>query len=237
MVRVLVTRPEPGATATARRLAAAGHEPVVLPLSEIGALFPVLPPASAIDCVAATSANALRHLSPAPPALLAKPCYTVGARTAEAARLAGFADVRAAGGDGAALAAMIVASGAPPGSRVLYPCGRVRRPEFERALGAAGMRVRPVEIYDTRFVPPGQVAAALAADGRAIRAVLLHSPETARAMASVLALDGPGGALAGASFYCLSAQVAAALGTLGPARTYVSLEPTEDALLALLSPG
>jgi len=29
VARVLVTRPEPGATATARRLAAAGHEPVV----------------------------------------------------------------------------------------------------------------------------------------------------------------------------------------------------------------
>ena len=33
--RVLVTRPEPGASRTATRLRAAGHVPVVLPLSEV----------------------------------------------------------------------------------------------------------------------------------------------------------------------------------------------------------
>ena len=236
MARVLVTRPEPGATATARRLAAAGHEPVVLPLSEIRALSPALPPAGAADCVAATSANALRHLPPVPPALLARPCYAVGARTAGAARLAGFADVRAASGDGSALAAMMAAA-EPAGAKVLYLCGRVRHPEFERTLAAAGMSVRPVEVYDTCFVPPGQVAAALAADRRPISAVLLHSPAAARAMAAILSADDDGSLLAGTAFYCLSPQVAAALGTVGHGRTYVTMEPTEDALLALVSGG
>ena len=236
MVRVLVTRPQPGANATARRLAAGGHDPVVLPLSEIGALSPVLPPAITVDLVAATSANALRHLPPVPAALLDKPCYTVGARTADAARRAGFSDVRAAGGDGATLAAMIAATG-PRGAKILYLCGRVRRPEFEDALAQAGMKVHPAEVYDTRFLEPARAAMSLAAEGEPIDAVLLYSAETARAMAAIITIDQPPDALAGASFLCLSAQVAAALGTVGLARTYVATEPTEEALLALLPPG
>ncbi|WP_187968776.1 uroporphyrinogen-III synthase [Aquibium microcysteis] len=236
MVRVLVTRPEPGATATARRLAAAGHEPILLPLSETRALPAALPPPDAVDVVAVTSANALRHLPAVPAALLARPCYAVGGRTAQAARGAGFGDVRAAAGDGAALAAMI-AGAEPAGATVLYLCGRIRRPEFEHALGQAGFAVRCAELYDTVFVEPGRGAAALGPDRRPIDAVLLYSPETARAMAGVMATDGADSRFGGAAFLCLSARVAAALGTVGRARTYVAVEPTEDALLALLPSG
>lgn len=236
MARVLVTRPEPGATATARRLAAAGHEPVLLPLSEVRALAPALPPPGTADVVAATSANALRWLPPVPPAFLAGPCYAVGGKTADAARRAGFEDVRAAAGDGAALAAMI-ASAEPGGATVLYLCGRIRRPEFERALRAAGINVQSAEVYDTAFIEPARAVMALEAERRPLDAVLLYSPATARAMADVMAVAGRDSRLAGASFLCLSAQVAAALGTVGRARTYVAVEPTEDALLALLPSG
>ena len=236
MARVLVTRPEPGASATARRLVAAGHQPVVLPLSEIHALSPELPSAGTVDIVAATSANALRHLPPVPAALLGRPCYTVGARTAEEARRAGFTDVRAADGDGAALAAMIVAT-ERGGTTVLYLCGRVRRPEFERSLEQAGIAVHPVEIYDTRFLEPGLTAINHAAGGRPIDAVLLYSAETARVMASIIAAGDPANLFAEASLLCLSAQVAAALETLGSARTYVPMVPTEDGLLALIPGG
>jgi uroporphyrinogen-III synthase len=236
VARVLVTRPEPGATATARRLVAGGHDPVVLPLSEILPLDHDLPPASRVGVLAVTSANALRHLATVPSALLAKPCYTVGGRTAEAARRAGFTDVRSAEGDGRALAAMIVAT-EPHGATILYLCGRVRRPEFEQALGRAGVNVEAIEVYDTRFAPPRQAATALSTAGQPIDAVLLYSPETARAMATALAETETADALADVSFLCLSAQVAAALGTLGDPRTYVAMEPTEDALLALLPSG
>ena len=236
MARVLVTRPEPGASATARRLAAAGHEPVVLPLSAVRALSPALPPPDSVDVVAVTSANALRHLPQVPAALLGRSCYAVGGRTADAARRAGFGDVRTASGDGAALASKIAAA-ETRGSTVLYLCGRVRRPEFESALARAGLVVHPVEVYDTAFVEPGVAAVALAAERRPIDAVLLYSPESARAMAGTMATGDAGPRLAGAFFLCLSGQVAAALGTVGHARTYVAVEPTEDALLALLPTG
>ena len=68
--RVLVTRPEPGASETARRLEELGFVPIKLPLQEIFAL-PVGTDAirSKIGAVAVTSANAIRH---APRGLLAR---------------------------------------------------------------------------------------------------------------------------------------------------------------------
>lgn len=134
MRRVLVTRPEPGASATARALRSAGFDPVVLPLTEIRPLpipetfFPV------VDAVALTSANAIRH---APDRLLAEirtvPVHAVGATSARAAREAGFADVTAGPGDAVGLASAMSQTLAP-GSTVLYLCGKVRKPEFEQGL-------------------------------------------------------------------------------------------------------
>ncbi|MDQ2632708.1 MAG: uroporphyrinogen-III synthase, partial [Pseudomonadota bacterium] len=99
--RVLVTRPEPGASQTARRLDALGFRPLKLPLHEIRPL-PAVSGAvpDAITAVAATSANAIRH---APAALLDRlsklPCFAVGEATAAIARDAGFSNVVDGEGD------------------------------------------------------------------------------------------------------------------------------------------
>ncbi len=230
---MLVTRPEPGASATARRLAALGHVPVVLPLSEIRPLAIELPAADAVDAVAMTSANASRALPPLPEALARRPCYAVGESTARAARAAGFETVAMAAGDGAVLAGLIAVR-EPAGSRILYLCGRVRRSAFERGLAEAGLACRALEVYDTTFLDPGPAIVAAAAGGAPVEAVLVYSAETARRLARFAAAPGPADLLAEASFLCLSPQVASALGTLGGGRTYVSDEPSEDALLALL---
>ena len=137
--RVLVTRPEPGASATAERLKAMGFVPVVLPLTRI---VPVRPPEPGpCDAVAVTSANALRH---APEDLIAslakKPLFAVGDATAEAARQAGFADVRAAAGTAADLAAMM-GGALPPGARILHLAGRDRTEGFGEDLRRLGFAV------------------------------------------------------------------------------------------------
>src|SRR4029077_7772991 len=102
--RVLVTRPEPGATHTAARLTAAGWQPVVVSLSEIVALAPQLPRGQ-FAAVAASSANAIRH---APRDIVdrraAPPLFAVGYETASAARAAGFSNVRSSADNAADLA-------------------------------------------------------------------------------------------------------------------------------------
>jgi uroporphyrinogen-III synthase len=58
--RVLVTRAEPGASATARSLAAKGYAPVVEPLF---ALEPITADLPAFDALAFTSAKGVRALA------------------------------------------------------------------------------------------------------------------------------------------------------------------------------
>jgi len=221
-MRVLVTRPQPGAGRTARRLAERGHEAVVMPLQEIRGL-PAALPAGGFAAVAVTSANALRH---APAALVAGlaglPVYAVGAETARAAIDAGFAEVAAGPGNAAGLAAQL-ARILRPGCAIAYPCGRIRKPALEAALAAAGFAVTAIETYETVDLPPrgGQPD---------VDAVLLHAAGAARRLAAAF----PPPALSGCRFLCLSADVAAALPSAWRERAVIAVRPDEPALLATL---
>jgi uroporphyrinogen-III synthase len=231
MLRVLVTRPEPGASETADRLTARGFEPVVMPLTRTFAV-PVTGWDFEADGVAVTSANAVRF---APPQLLQRfrlaPCYCVGERTAETARSAGMERVEAASGDGESLARLIAAK-MPEGLRILYLCGQVRRPELEAALASAGFACVTVETYGTVNIEPS--AEDLEAAGMADLA-LVYSPMGAHALARLAARPEAAHLLAKTRFVCLSANVARGLGKLGQNRTSVAAHPNEEELLALLS--
>ncbi|SFT39956.1 uroporphyrinogen-III synthase [Mesorhizobium sp. YR577] len=233
--RVLVTRPEPGASATARRLEEVGFSPVVMPLSETLAL-PV--DVSAIphdmDAVAVTSANAIRHASDDLIASLAgRRLFAVGRKTAKAAREAGFASVIEGSGDAVGLADQILAE-LPAGSRILYLTGRVRLDHFERRIAESGLRVFVKETYDTRRIDyPEEAVASLLAGGQ-IDAVLLYSAKAAEALSGLAGQPGMHSLFATARYFCLSDRVAASLNAAEKDRISIAAEPTEDALLSLL---
>jgi uroporphyrinogen-III synthase len=146
--RVLVTRPEPGASATAGRLAELGFEPVVLPLTVIEPVRPG-PLPDRIDAVIATSANAFRHAPPALPARLAgRPLYVVGEKTA----IAAGRPVDMVAPDAQGLAERLIER-LEPASRILYLAGRVRGTLLEDRLRQAGHRVTAVEVYDAVPAP------------------------------------------------------------------------------------
>lgn len=235
MMRVLVTRPEPGAGRTAVRLRTLGLEPVVLPLSETVSL-PVAAEALPEDIggVAVTSANALRH---APVELIARlatlPCHAVGHRTAEAARAAGFRDVVEGPGDAASLAGQIAERFA--GRRIAYLAGRVRFPSFEQRLAEAGVEVFGVETYDTRPLVHTDAVVADRLSGRPVDAVLLYSAMAAKAAAGLAARPALKSFFDKAEFLCLSQRIAADLGEEPGRRTDVAARPEEDAMLALLT--
>src|ERR1700742_924205 len=97
-MRLLVTRPEPDATRTAEALRARGHEALVAPL--LATLTIAADFAGPHDGVLMTSANAARALAvhPRRGELTRLTCFTVGGRTAEAARNGGFSDTVSADG-------------------------------------------------------------------------------------------------------------------------------------------
>ena len=233
--RVLVTRPRPGAEATARRLEAMGLEPLVAPLSETVPLPPPETLPADPDAVAVTSANALRHASPQLlEGLLTLPCFAVGEATAAAARKAGFADVATGSGDAAGLASHVAAA-LKPDAKLLYLCGRVRLSDFEGLMAEAGIAVLPLETYDSRPVEDASAHLLRTAGGSAIDAVLLHSATAAAAMADLLALPALRNLFESTRFYALSPRIATTLGDAGGRQVSISEEPNESALLARLA--
>lgn len=88
-MKLLVIRPQPGADATAARVKAEGHEPLVMPLFAVEAVAWEAP-AGDYDCLLLTSANAVRQAGPKLAALAHLPVLAVGSVTANAAEQAGL---------------------------------------------------------------------------------------------------------------------------------------------------
>src|SRR6185503_340182 len=125
-MRLLVTRPEPDATRTAQALRHRGHAVLVAPLLSAQTIEAELE--GPYGAVLVTSANAARALTAHPGAteLRRLPAFTVGARSAEAARAAGFGDVTSADGALGDLVRVVAARLAGSRTRLLYLAGEDR---------------------------------------------------------------------------------------------------------------
>lgn len=236
-MRVLVTRPQPGASRTMRRLQGLGFEPILLPLTETVAL-PVDASAAGDNAVAVaiTSANAVRHTpKELIAALAALPCHAVGARTAEAARAVGFLSVHEGPGDAEKLAEAIAAG--VFGKAIVYLTGRVRFPAFEARLRQASVEVRAIETYDTVSLNYSDDEIRARLSGQAVDAVLLYSAKGAAALQALAKRAELGDLLGKARIFALSERIAAAFGNAAGKKIVIAREPQEEALLELLRAG
>src|ERR1700761_3355006 len=100
----LITRPEPGASATVGRVQALASRPVRAPLLAVSALQPVFPPAASVQAVVIASRQALAGV---PPVFFGVPLFAVGDASAAAARAHGFRRVESAAGDARSLARLV----------------------------------------------------------------------------------------------------------------------------------
>ena len=234
--RVLVTRPEPGASRTAARLASAGFEPFVLPLTEILPLEAAVPEGRFAALVVA-SANAVRITPARLVSLLSlKPVFAVGDETAASAREAGFTDVRSSSGSAVDLARDVTA-GVPAKARVAYLCGRVRLDTLEAELAASGLDVVSVETYDTvERLPMRQELAALD-DGGPVAAALVYSANGAACLARLVS-PRAGTIFRDTAFICISPRVARELAAVASGSVLAAETPDENAMLERLArPG
>jgi uroporphyrinogen-III synthase len=235
--RVLVTRPEPDASNTARLLATLGFEALLLPLTKTFGLPEKSEVIGSFDAVAVTSSNALRYASDDLLAKMAgKPCFAVGDKTAKTLRDAGFSRVASANGNAGELASRVI-DHTPADARIAYICGVVRRPDFERALIVAGRTVLPIETYDTTRLTPSDSEIEKVLGDRNVQAVLVYSAESAAALSvDLLKRPAPSKLLSNAIFCCLSARVAAAL-DVEPDRIRIAERPEQVALFDVLKTG
>jgi len=221
-MNILVTRPEPGASATASRLAAMGHQPVLLPCLTISPR-PLKPPASPAAIII-TSGQAI----PAHPASYQTiPVFCVGDATAGRLREAGFSSVLSASGDAAGLLHLILRHRLP-GTHVMAVGARHGQWLAEK-LRDAGMKILRRAVYTAAPIRALNARAAAALADQKIQAALFYSAESARAFTR-LRPAGTGTVTA----LALSPAVALALVDLPWNEIRVALAPTEADLLALL---
>ncbi len=226
-LRVLVTRSEPGAAETAKRLQAAGHQPIVEPLFAIAPIDVDLP---AFDALAFTSLNGVRRfaaLSARRDALV----FCVGARTAATAREAGFTEVMSAEGDVTALENLI-RDRLPEGARLLHAGNEESRGDLTGRLVAAGVPAQFVALFRAEPVAaPGPALARQIAGEPAFDVALIHSPRAAVILADMLRAAAKPAAFDVAA---ISAAAAAPLDEL-VRRKVIAASPNEDALFSALA--
>ena len=224
--RILVTRSEPGASETAERLKALGYSPVVEPLFAIAPIDVVVP---AFDALAFTSANGVRRLAALSPRRDA-PVFCVGARTAEAAREAGFANVSSADGDVSALGDLIEKQ-LPMGVRLLHAGNEESRGDLSGRLIRAGIAAQFVALFRAEPVatPRPELARHLRGEP-GFAAVLIHSPRAASILAEMIASAANPSPIDAAA---ISPAAAAPLTGLAR-RIAIASAPNEDAILSVL---
>ena len=230
-MHVLLTRPEADATRTARALTARGHTVLVAPLMRMETIEGAFGgPFAAVLLTSANAARALTHRGQAE--LTRLPAFTVGARTAQAARESGFTQVESADGALGDLVRLVTAR--RPGGRLLYLAGEDRAGDLAGDLAAHGIAVETAVVYRTAPVDtlPAELARALTEDridaalhySRRSALTLLHLAGEARLLTAAVKL----------AHYCLSDDVAAVLRESGAGRVLAAPVPTEAALFDLL---
>ena len=168
-----VLRPEPGNTATAARIEAAGYRALRLPLFAVHALDWAPPAPADFDALLMTSANTLSHGGPGLATLRGLPVLAVGATTATAARAAGFDVMLTGDRDAGDLMRLARDHGV---RRALHLGGRDLTPTH----GDAVARTIPVYASDALPIATASIAAL---DGTV---ALLHSARAARRLGELI---------------------------------------------------
>ena len=174
---VIILRPEPGASETARRARAIGLVPKLRPLFEARAIPWEAPPPDQFDALLLTSAQAARLAGDGLARYRALPAYTVGQATARALADQGFAQITTGDGDGSAIATRIAADGH---RRVLHPGGTTVAP-----IAAGQLSITRLAVYTIG----GKADVALDAVLEPGAILLVHSPRAGHRIADLIPPD------------------------------------------------
>jgi uroporphyrinogen-III synthase len=170
MRRLLVLRPEPGASATVERARQKGLDAFSVPLFEVEPVAWHAPDPSRFDALLLTSANAIRHGGEQLARLRGLPAYAVGPATAGAAAEAGF-DVAGTGeGDLWDLLGTMRAD-----LKLLHLCGQDRR-----SSAGSPQEIVPIAVYRATPVDNPDLAVARGT------VALIHSPRAGRRFAGLV---------------------------------------------------
>jgi uroporphyrinogen-III synthase len=214
MKRVLVLRPEPGASTTLARARERGLDAVAVTLFDIECVAWEASAASGFDGLLLTSANAVHCAREKLADCRALPVYAVGSATAEAARDAGF-DVAATGEAGVDR----LLDSIDPRLKLLHLAGRDRKMPDRPRQEITSVTVYCSKARDDVDLQGAQGAVAMIHSPRAGRRFgeLVDSARINRNSIAIAAISPEAAADAGEGWACVEAADA----------------PNDDALLAL----
>jgi uroporphyrinogen-III synthase len=221
VTRVLITRPEPGATRTLNALLAKGMDAKAIPLTEIRSLAFDKPSAD-FDALIITSQNAIVYGASVLSNFFGTPVFVVGKRTA--GTLQGH--TIAAWAETAEELLAKIKSQTP--KRVLYICGQTRRPELETGLKSTGISVKAVEVYSANPVGSARVKLENFFQGSKSAIVLFHAPSAAQAFLNAADTQNMPETT---RFLCLSTAIAAELPAEWQNQIAIAEHPDEAAML------
>lgn len=209
--KVVILRPEPAASRTARQVAKVGLTPVKLPLFKIEPVQWSAPDVAAYDGLLLTSANGLRFAGPQADQFKTLPVFAVGPATAKVAEARGFTVARTGRADIVALLANV-----SPNMKLLHLAGRNR---LDHQLPRP--RVDAITVYRAALLEKVDIAPVEDS------VTLVHSPRAGRRLAE-LAGEWKGSV----TIVAISARAALACGQGW--KTIVSVDqPDERAMVAL----
>ncbi len=236
-MHLLVTRPEPEASAMAMRLRADGHTVTIEPLLFVEVLNAARLELDGVQALIATSRNAMRSLGVRQELAAARrlTIVAVGPGTAAEARKLGFERILAGPRAARDLLPVIQAVMKPDAGALLHLAGEELAFDLTGALCAAGYSARSAILY--RTIAPCRLTPATADELQtgAIDGVILMSPRTATAWSRLLKVERLQDFGVNIIHFCLSQAVSAALPSPMPVRIEVAVQPNLEEMLALVA--
>ena len=235
-MRFLVTRPDPGASETARQLAGLGHEALVDSLLHVVFDTDVPIALEGVSAVLATSANGVRALARRADFadIAALPLFAVGATTASLARETGFAEVFSADGAVDDLARLVSSRLEPASGTLVYAAGAERTGDLDGKCRAAGFTVRVAEVYRTVVKATFNPETIAGFRAKTLDGALVYSARTAEAFVAAVRQNSLAEALKTLPLYAISTKAAAPLTAAGFEKIAIPAHPDGADLLGLL---
>ncbi|MCW2309857.1 uroporphyrinogen-III synthase [Rhodobium gokarnense] len=235
-MRFLVTRPEPGASETARQLADLGHEALVDSLMHVVFDAEVPIALEGLSAVLVTSANGIRALAERADfsAISAVPLFAVGASTASLAREAGFAGAFSADGAVDDLVGLVSARLDPACGTLVYAAGAERTGDLDGKCRAKGFSVAVAEVYRTVVKTAFNPETIAGFRTKSLDGALIYSARTADAFVAAVRQNSLAEALKTLPLYAISAKAAAPLTAAGFEKIAIPARPDGADLLGLL---
>lgn len=209
---ILVTRPEPEATATARMLEAAGYETHCFPVLTIAprkeaTKFIEQAIAQGIQAIALTSKRSFDALLPFPQTKHI-PLFVVGSASAEQAKALGFQSVIEGDGNAKSLVESILSHGLPKDGNILYLRGETVSTDIAASLEEYGYN--PLEVIAYSTAPADHLPEALIGEIRSgeIHAIATYSRDSLKHLMQLIEKYALTEALNRINLLCLSASIA-----------------------------